>query len=358
MNNQTDQNISINIKNKTTATDLPIIDNQSKPPIFSFNTGKKYFLCGIIISVVLTIGGVSYLFYLRSYNSNNEKEKTGIQSTPTAIPTEFSNTPTPKITLVPTQIISTFNATNPIAIDTFYLHAGGSLKRTREGYILTEDLSAITFEESEREYFENIAQKYRDKKTIYAVETEASDGQKLIYYTNVGYAAPSSDIVELIDNKEIPVNSTASFNSALIAMNPAIQKINYYINDVLIKSVSRKSNGPKVMELNKKPTTERSQIGNKPVEVNFAIELSWEIETDDEDHTWILLQYVQPSGKLSTTIPGLTYKQAKSITINPKTIFYYTQIDFNSLGIKLTVTDGFYTSVWEEKEFIQLQEKE
>lgn len=228
-------------------------------------------------------------------------------------------------------------------IDKFLILVGAEVQRDSSGYNIKEKFIPKIIGENDRSSYLQSSEGKKIKDSLYKIEVINNDDKQEIYYSAITYCPPRIDVCTSLTNTELPVNSGGFLDPFFIPINPNIKIINFYINNVLVKSIPKKESALKIVSLTKKP--------KKQMENYFTIvdgyRISWKIDNPSNDKVWVILEYLASPTKWQYAIFGDS-KDYGSYFVNPKTI----QSTLESIDFRLIITDGFNTDIWVEKNLI------
>jgi len=215
----------------------------------------------------------------------------------------------------------------------FLLLLGGKLSRNKNGYQLNETFVAQVLDIKQKILMKQFSQ-IQQEEAIYKIETVYKDKRQEEAFSTISYCPPHTDVCETLSDRQPPLDSLSHWSPTPIVIKPGIVRINFYISDLVVKSIVKPESSPRIV-----------QFINLPLEDGYKI--SWKIENGNSKTVGLTLDYL--SSPNIWQVAGFGDAGAfTSFIANSNSI----QTTLEDLDFRLVATDGFHIDVYHEKNFI------
>jgi hypothetical protein len=183
---------------------------------------------------------------------------------------------------------------------------------------------------------------------LYKIEVIHKNSKKDLYNTSLMYSLPGDDVARNITDTELPVNEQGLFNSVVIKVSPDVEKLNFYVGNKVVKTLTKKEPGPRITSFAKETTNQKV---NNTTEQGFRI--VWAIENKNNSNAALSLEYKISSDEWQSPTVGPIKGASNDFFVNPADI----QTTLDKIDYRLIVTDGFHANVWYEKDFVTVSQQ-
>lgn len=213
--------------------------------------------------------------------------------------------------------------------DKFLVIVGGKLNRSITQYDIKESFTPKIVDNGDYSPWEK---SQFEKESIYKIETVNDNGRKNAYYTSLTYCPKNTDVCLTFRLEELAILSGGYLRPIAIIMSPDIVEINFYIKDILVKSIKRDKTTPRIINLNKKVTKIKY-----PTYESDGYELTWDIDKEKDNKAWVSFEYLSLENKWQYIFFEDVDDNRRSFKIDSAT--YSISDDF-----RFVITDGFHAN--------------
>jgi hypothetical protein len=233
---------------------------------------------------------------------------------------------------------------NTYYVDDFYLFVEGRITRTPQGYTIQPSF----FPYLKKEAFEPPATRSQEEKSLCKIEVVNRNGEKTVHLATLMYCPPGDDVMRAISAKNLPVGGTGSLDPVFCHITPKTQKINYFVGNILIKSIQRAKSPLKIVSFGKETG---SQSFNSSAENGYF--LFWDIKNVNDRIAVVRLDEKSSEDSTGWSMISFNRDTQGRLFLSPENI----RSREKSVGYRLVATDGFHLQIWIEENLIPLPKR-